>query len=291
MPGSTGDGWEMDDREVAELLDLALDLAPKLNVQILIGALKADAEDTKEFMVERLEWLRKRTGTEDLLERLIHARVCGFTVCSPRGSDRKQAEIGEALTEFLKLGAPTAIYQLPQITQNEIAPRLLGSLANEFPNFILFKDTSGADRVALSGQALPGVFMTRGAERDYARWLKPAGGPYHGFLLSTANCFARQFDDLIRHVEEQRLDAARQLAARITAVVDEVFDRVGSLADGNPFTNANKAIDHFFAWGSKAKGAPSPRLHAGSQLPGDVLRAAGDALKRQGLLPEKGYLE
>ena len=60
---------------------------------------------------------------------------------------------------------------------------------------------------------------------------------------------------------------------------------------GNPFANANKAVDHFFAFGPKARDAPPPRLHAGVLLPADVIHAAGDTLLRHGLMPEKGYLE
>ena len=45
-----------------------------------------------------------------------------------------------------------------------VAIGTVAALAGEFPNFILFKDTSGADRVAQSGLDLGGVFMVRGAE-------------------------------------------------------------------------------------------------------------------------------
>ena len=70
-----------------------------------------------------------------------------------------------------------------------------------------------------------------------------------------------------------------------------MFGIVTGLPHGNPFANANKAMDHFFAFGPQAKDAPSPRLHAGRCLPGDVIRATGEALARHGLMPGKGYLE
>ena len=81
------------------------------------------------------------------------------------------------------------------------------------------------------------------------------------------------------------------MSERLTACINEVFGIVTGLPDGNPFANANKAMDHFFAWGPKAPSAPPPRLHAGSFLPGDVIRGAGEALVRHGLMPDKGYLE
>jgi len=68
------------------------------------------------------------------------------------------------LTPTLELGVPVALYQLPQVTLNEIGPELVSNLAGRFPNFILFKDSSGGDRVVLSGMDLGGVFTMRGAE-------------------------------------------------------------------------------------------------------------------------------
>src|SRR2546422_5287420 len=44
------------------------------------------------------------------------------------------------------------------------SPELVASLARQFPNFILLKDTSGADHVALSGQKLENVFLVRSEE-------------------------------------------------------------------------------------------------------------------------------
>lgn len=69
------------------------------------------------------------------------------------------------------------------------------ALAGRHPNFILSQDTSGADRVALSGLELEGVFLVRGAEGGYDRWTKPAG-PYDGCLLSTANTFAAELHEV-----------------------------------------------------------------------------------------------
>jgi hypothetical protein len=183
------------------------------------------------------------------------------------------------------------VYQLPQITQNEISPELASNLAHRFANFILFKDTSGADRVVLSGRSLEGVFTVRGAEGDYARWLNTAGGPYHGFLLSTANCFARELHQIIDDISENRMEGARQMAARLTSVVAEVFQLVNNVPDGNPFANGNKAIDHFFAHGPRAAEVAPPRLHAGSHLPLEIIGATGEALSRHRLMPNKGYLE
>ena len=71
----------------------------------------------------------------------------------------------------------------------------------------------------------------------------------------------------------------------------EVFAGVAQLPEGNAFANANKSMDHFFAFGPNALNARPPRLHAGSRIPVEVLRVARDALFRHGFLPRKGYLE
>jgi len=88
-----------------------------------------------------------------------------------------------------------------------------------------------------------------------------------------------------------RGDAARELSARLTAVINEVFRCVATLPHGNPFTNANKAMDHFFAFGPEAAKVPPPALHGGRLLPGEAVREAGEVLTRYGFMPARGYLE
>ncbi len=81
------------------------------------------------------------------------------------------------------------------------------------------------------------------------------------------------------------------MSERLTAAINEMFRLAASLKDGNPFTNANKAIDHFFAHGPGAAEVPPPRIHAGSRLPVEAIRATGEILSRHGFLPAKGYLD
>jgi len=290
IPGSTGDGWELSEAEVSQLLDIALDQAQKLQFHLLIGILKADANAALNLLRDTMERIQARTKERDAISALIKARVCGFAVCPPRGKESSQAEIGRALSTMLAAGLPMALYQLPQVTQNEINAELASDLATQFANFIMLKDSSGADRVALSGKSLTGVFTVRGAEGDYARWLKTGGGPYDGFLLSTANCFARELSQIIIDLEAKRFEAARHMSDRLTAALGEVFGLVESLPDGNAFANANKAIDHFFAFGAGAAATSPPRLHAGSRLPTEVIRKTGEILSRHRLTPATGYL-
>ena len=184
-----------------------------------------------------------------------------------------------------------ALYQLPQITENEMSPELVADLSWRFPNFILFKDTSGRDRVATAGLDLGGVFLVRGAEGDYASHLKTSLGTYDGLLLSTANSFGAQLWSIIELSRTGRGSEAAQISARLTSLVTAVFKLVEAVPAGNAFTNAGKAVDHFFAYGPRGLDAPAPRLHAGISLPAGVLESTRDALLRHELMPSHGYLE
>jgi len=130
----------------------------------------------------------------------------------------------------------------------------------------------------------------RGAEGGYAEHLLPNGGGYDGLLLSTANSFGAQLSLIVELSDAGRRAEAGALSSRLSALVVELFGIVGSLQAGNPFANAAKAVDHFFAYGPRALAAPPPRLHAGSALPREVLAATWDALRRYDLLPVRGYL-
>jgi dihydrodipicolinate synthase/N-acetylneuraminate lyase len=290
VPGSTGDAWEMDEAEQRRLLDLVLEVNGRLHMHVLIGALRTDPDLQRRVIVDALRRLRQCTGLNDDFEAMAAAGVCGFTVCPPTGRDLPQQEIRDRLAAILELGVPTALYQLPQVTLNEMAPETVAELAGSYPNLYLLKDSSATDRVATSGLDLGGLYLVRGAEGDYYRWLKAGGGPYDGLLLSTANCFAAELHRLIEHLEAGRADEARAEIAPVEKAVAYVFELVAGLPDGNAFANANKAIDHFLAHGPEAFHLPPPRLHAGSRLPPQVIAATGQALADCGLMPRRGYL-
>jgi dihydrodipicolinate synthase/N-acetylneuraminate lyase len=290
IPGSTGDGWELTLAERRQVLEIGIEQARCLNAHLLIGALHPDPCETLNLIRTDIDWLKSRSGEPDALKALAKAHVCGFTICPQRGQQLTQDQIGQSVASILELGLPTAIYQLPQVTLNEIGPDLAADLARRYQNFIFFKDTSGSDVVALSGKNLAGIFAARGAEGDYARWLKAAGGPYDGFLLSSANCFARELHRIIDHVSAGRVAAARQLSQRVATAISEIFALAANLPHGNPFANGNKAFDHFFAHGPGARDLPPPRLHVGIALPPELIHSAEQILLREKLMPAKGYL-
>ncbi len=275
-PGSTGDGWEMNDEERSRLLSLLLEVAGQIDARVLVGVLRT----------ERGEAYR---SVQEIATQMPSDRVCGFTVTPPRGADLAQDTIKEDLAEILSLGHPTALYQLPQITENEMSPHTVSELAERYQNFYLFKDTSGADRVAHSGESTSDVFMVRGAEGDYARHLKAAGGSYDGFLLSTANSFPEELSQVIDLVQSGTLTEARSLSTRVEAVVTAVFQSVASLPFGNPFANANKAVDHVRAFHPRSTAVAPPMTHSGERLPLQAVELAERLLQEQDLLSQTGY--
>jgi len=291
VPGSTGDGWDLDDAETDTVVRFAVDMARKKGVSLLLGALRKNTVDVTGSIERFLDILRRLTGKTDPLAALIASGVSGFTVCPPAGKDLDQATIGAALEILLDKGLPVALYQLPQVTGNEAAPDTFARLVAKYPNLILFKDSSGADRIALSGVDAHGVYLVRGAEGDYARWLRTAGGAYDGFLLSTANSFPAGLLAVVEGIREGRLDESVRISAALSGAVGKVFSLVGEIPCGNAFTNANKAIEHFMAFGPKAADREGPMLHGGIRIPAGIISATGESLRRYGLMPEKGYLE
>jgi dihydrodipicolinate synthase/N-acetylneuraminate lyase len=289
-PGSTGDGWDMSAAEIHTLLQIATDLAVELNTLVLVGVLRTEVDAMRAVIEETVAWLTAETGEQDPLVALRARHVAGFTICPPKGAALSQAQIRVALESVLDLGLPMAIYQLPQVTGNEISTAVFQDLAARYPNFLLFKDTSGQDHVPLADRGESGVFLVRGAEGNYARWLRETGGPYQGLLLSTANCFAAELAEVIARLEAGRIAEARALSQRLTAVVEGAFAAVADLKTGNAFSNANKAMDHFMAYGPDAAEVAPPVCHGGVQLPSDLIVKIGALLEAHGLMPREGYL-
>jgi dihydrodipicolinate synthase/N-acetylneuraminate lyase len=289
IPGSTGDGWEMSEDKIRKVLAFDLDLAEKLDVQILIGVLRTDAEAARQSMVDTLAWLKERAGIENDDQIIEETKVCGFTVCPPKGKNLSQAQIYSALAPILELAVPIALYQLPQVTENEMSGETVAKLAAEFGNFYLLKDTSGGDRVAMSGLDLGGVYLVRGAEGNYSKWLRTGGGSYDGFLLGSANCFAKELNSIIENICTGSLSAAEELSAKVTGVVDEVFKCAANMGASNLFSYAYKAVDHFFAHGPNAAEIVPPRIYSGQMLEAEIIKTAGEDLTRFRLMPSEGY--
>ena len=130
----------------------------------------------------------------------------------------------------------------------------------------------------------------RGAEGNYAQWLKTGGGVYHGLLLSTANCFGRQLHQISENLSTGRLTEAKEMSERLTGFIKEMSRLVRGIPDGNQFANAGKAVDHFHAHGPAHPKSPPPSSTPGRSLPVEVIRATGEALARHRLMPARAIL-
>ncbi len=277
VPGSTGEGWEMNDADIRNLLSIVLDAAQKSGVRVLVGVLKTSVA----------EMLACIDAMNDILE---HPAVAGITVCPPKGKELSQQVIHDGLATVLKKGWPTALYQLPQVTQNEMSAETIFALAAGFSNFMLFKDTSGEDRVAKSGLDFGGVFLVRGAEQGgYAPWPRTAGGPYDGFLLSTANVFSMELDEMLRLLDEGNITAAQAMSGKLVEVVGQAFSIVSDFPVGNAFANTNKMLDQCMAFGDGALLIDPPLLYTGARLPKSFIESALTLLRQHSLLPKIGY--
>lgn len=286
-PGSTGDGWEMDRGQADALIEFLSEEARRQNFFLMAGVLRTE----RGSVVPAIHALLDRfTGGRTEPAALAAINICGFTVTPPKGTDLEQTVIHEELEAVAGTGAPIALYQLPQVTENEMSPETVEDLVSRYPNVYLLKDTSGKDRVALSGRDFSNLFLVRGAEGDYAKWARAGGGYYDGFLLSSANCFAKELSAMLDHLDNGRIAEARALSDRISRVIGTVFDAAAALPFGNPFANVNKAIDHHFAWGAKAGDQPAPMTHSGNRLPASLLALARDQLLREGFSIGPGYM-
>lgn len=287
--GSTGDGWELQAQEKRQLIAAYGDWAKRYGIKLLLGVLQPEMNASYTEMREWIQWAQETTGLSDATEAMLSLGICGFTACAPRGATLSQAVIHDELAKMLDLGVPMALYQLPQITENEIAPETIAALAEKYFNFFLFKDTSGEDRVIRSGLDFGGVFFVRGAEGDYCQWYKGAGG-YDGFLLSSANCFGDQLLHILNAIDGGRTDEAQQLSAAVARAIDRVFANCAPLEGGNVFANANKCIDHCQAYGDAWEQAALPMRHCGQRIPKAYVAEAAEALKGESWFIHKGYM-
>jgi hypothetical protein len=58
----------------------------------------------------------------------------------------------------------------------------------------------------------------------------------------------------------------------------------------NPFTNANKILDHVLAYGRESLNQPPPYVRGGHQLPQHFVERAYELLVQCDLVPARGYL-
>ncbi len=281
LGGSTGDGWNLDPQQSNDLVSFAAHEAywPR-GLRFLIGVLAASTPEV----------IRRATA---VVGRLGDGRAPGFVgvaVCPPVKPGATQEEIREHYARLCSvIHVPVAVYQLPQVTGCRIAPETFARLVGDHANIFLFKDSGGTDEVAKAGQGLDGVVLVRGAEGRYVESLKSAGGAYDGLLLSTANVFAYSLRNLVDMAAAGERDVALRVSSRLTRLVERIFGIVRACPSGNPFSNANRAVDHLVAHGAYWSRVEPPMLFDGSRLPTEILEAVAAVYDEEEGIPEQGY--
>ncbi len=293
IAGSTGDGWDIDESQFSQLLTFSrrrevFGAEPR----VVIGALRPTTQEVLRFasMIARAAGTDPGSDDGTVLKALGSLGWAGVVVCPPVGRHTTQAAILDHYGQAARLRLPLAAYQLPQVTQCSMTERTLALLAARLPGLYLFKDSSGQDRVARSGRDFAGIVLVRGAEGDYAESLKPMKGLYDGLLVSTANVFVRELYRIVELVHARQLALARAASRQLGARVKRIFAAVASVPVGNPFANANRAVDHILAHGPRWRQADPPVLFDGSRLPGEPIAAVATILEETGAMPTRPYL-
>lgn len=283
LAGSTGDGWELNDEQYGELLAFAgeTDVFDD-GCRVLIAALRPTTDQVIAFA----------NSAEEALPDMGQpgSRFAGLAVCPPIDEHAGQQTIIDHYDQVLAhTHSPLAVYQLPQVTQCTIQPETLQELARKYDRIVMFKDSSGQDLIAKAGIDLLGVILVRGAEGDYVEALKPVG-PYDGWLLSTANVFAKQLRMLLEKTEEAGAGVTRNQSAELSEMVRRMFAEVGSLPSGNAFANANRAMDHLLACGAIWREMALPVLPNGIPMEADLIAAIERQIGQLMAIPQQGYL-
>ncbi len=290
IPGSTGEGWDMSDEEILGLLETVLRTTSKTGQVVLIGVLKTTAEQMVTSIEKTVQWLMQHTKERKWQGAFAATSVAGFVICPPAGEELPQEEIRAGLSSVLALGYPTALYQLPQVTRNEMTPDTVAEMAEKHENFFLFKDTSGKDRVAASGKIAEKIFLVRGAEGGYADWPKAGGGVYDGLLLSTGNSFPGELATVLRRLEAGDRQGAADLSLRVEKAVDTVMRAMGAFPEANAFATTNKIFDHVRAWGTNCLEHDPPMVYNGARIPVSAIQLGLEALQSNGFDVDRGYL-
>ncbi len=150
-----------------------------------------------------------------------------------------------------------------------MSPETFLSLADEYANFIMFKDTSGEDRVARALADASGVSHgTRiGEGVTIALAARQPTGNYDGFLLSTATTALQLSCSKSSSSARVGTRGGRSAVRSNSPLRRGCFRSCQSVYGRHPFTNANKAIDHLQRLGGDFRNFPTPMLISGASIP------------------------
>ena len=100
-----------------------------------------------------------------------------------------------------------------------------------------------------------------------------------------------QIADMLNLLAAGDRPAADRLSERIEQVMSGCFAVVADHPQANPFTNANKILDHVMAFGRESLDHAPPSLRGGRPLPQAFIESAYRLLVDHDLLPEQGYMQ
>ncbi len=136
IPGSTGEGWEMELPARLSLLEQVLPLIKDNELAISIGILRTSSErvfsDLDSITARLMVWSQKK----QLKQALDYYNIKGFTICNPKGTNISQDLLIAFWEKVLTLGYPMIFYQLPQVTGNELNVNSLVYLSKNTLTFI-----------------------------------------------------------------------------------------------------------------------------------------------------------
>jgi 4-hydroxy-tetrahydrodipicolinate synthase len=280
LAGSTGDGWELELDAFMDIVRLSRRQDVFGGSKLLYGILRPTTEEVVDWAV-RLEASLAADGGPA-------GEYMGLAVCPPINPAADQATILRHYQTVLdRTTSPVAVYQLPQVTQCTIERETMEYLARD-KRVTMFKDTSGTDTVAQGGP-ISGVLLVRGAEGNYVESLA-SEGPYDGWLLSSGNVFGPAFRRMLDLRANGVTLRARQLSSVVASMVEALFEAAGNVPFGNPFSNANRAVDHLLARGGSWRDSPLPMTVNGTALPAELISAAEDIIGHLPGIRQKGYL-
>ena len=267
IPGSTGDAWVLDDARQEEIVRFFLRGFSFGRFEVLLGALKPTAEETLAAIARWCEILCGMAGTDDKKQAMASLHVRGFVFCVPNGV-ADPAEQKKQMRRILANDLPMAFYQLPGVTGVTVDPAVIAELAAEFDNLIIAKDSGGADEMAKSGLLNNRLMLLRGAEGDPASLVRGETACYDGLLLSTVNCFAKEYGAFMEGTITYR---------GFGDVIGEVFEEAGKDPISNAFSDAVRAICHAQEYGEAAMETPC-YCYNGEELPVRLIRTACQSL-------------
>lgn len=269
VPGSTGDGWILDQAQQEEIVRHYLKGFPFGRFHIMIGALKPTPEETISAMNRWCEIIREEAGIEEITPAMDKVGVTAFVVCARNGENSAEKQLKD-LSKILDLGLPAAFYQLPQVTGVTVQPEVILDLADKYPNLIFAKDSGGGDELSLSRLLKDRLMLMRGAEGDPSEFIGGEDPVYDGLLLSTANCFPQVYADM--------LQGKKRDFAPYGEIIDKVFSAASKDPVSNAFSDANRAMEHVLYYGKSSLNVPLPVGIGGKRLRRELVELAEEVM-------------